>query len=91
MKLKFSEEADHDLDAIKFYIAQDNPAAAERTVARIMQSILYLQDFPRLGRPGIVPDTRELGILGLPYKAVYRIEGDTIVIVTIFHQYRLYP
>jgi plasmid stabilization system protein ParE len=56
-----------------------------------MQSILYLQDFPRLGRPGIVPDTRELGILGLPYKAVYRIEGDTIVIVAIVHQYRLYP
>ncbi len=91
MKLRFSAQADHDLDAIKSYIAQDNQAAAERTAARIMQSILYLQDFPRLGRPGIVPDTRELGILGLPYKAVYRIEGDTIVIVTLVHMYRLYP
>ena len=91
MKLRFSAQADHDLDAIKSYIAQDNQAAAEKTVTRILQSILYLQDYPRLGRPGIVPDTRELGILGLPYKAVYRIEGDTILIVTIVHLSRMYP
>ena len=91
MKRRFSAQADHDLDAIKSYIAQDNQAAAEKTVTRILQSILYLQDYPRLGRPGIVPDTRELGILGLPYKAVYRIEGDTILIVTIVHLSRMYP
>jgi toxin ParE1/3/4 len=91
LKLRFSAQADHDLDAIKSYIAQDNQAAAEKTVTRILQSILYLQDYPRLGRPGIVPDTRELGILGLPYKAVYRIEGDTILIVTIVHLSRMYP
>lgn len=91
MKLRFSTQADHDLDAIKSYIAQDNQAAAEKTVTRILQSILYLQDYPKLGRPGIVPDTRELGILGLPYKAVYRIEGDTILIVTIVHLSRMYP
>jgi toxin ParE1/3/4 len=91
LKLRFSAQADHDLDAIKSYIAQDNQAAAEKTVTRILQSILYLQDYPRLGRPGIVPDTRELGILGLPYKAVYRIEGDTILIVTIVHMSRMYP
>jgi toxin ParE1/3/4 len=91
LKIRFSAEADHDLDAIKSYIAKDNFAAAERTVIRILQSILYLQDYPRLGRPGIVPDTRELGILGLPYKAVYRIEGDTIMIVTIVHMSRIYP
>ena len=70
MKIRFSAAAENDLDAIKSYIAQDNQAAAERTATRILQSILYLQDDPRLGRPGIVPDTRELGILGLPYKAI---------------------
>ncbi len=39
----------------------------------------------------MVPETRELRIRGLPYKAVYRIEGDEILIVTIIHLYRLYP
>jgi len=52
---------------------------------------MYLQDFPRLGRPGLVSDTRELSILGLPYKAVYRIEGDSILIVTLIHHRRMYP
>lgn len=91
MKIKFSPTAESDLDVIRSYIAQNSSVAAERVVARILQSIMYLQDFPRLGRPGFVSDTRELSILGLPYKAVYRIEGDSILIVTIIHHRRMYP
>jgi hypothetical protein len=66
LKIKFSSTAESDLDAIRSYIAKDSSVAAERIVARILQAIIYLQDFPKLGRPGIVPDTRELNILGLP-------------------------
>ncbi len=91
LRIRFSTTADHDLDAIRSHIALDHAATAERIITRILQSILYLQDYPRLGRPGMVPETRELRIRGLPYKAVYRIEGDEILIVTIIHLYRLYP
>jgi hypothetical protein len=36
-------------------------------------------------------DTRELSITGLPYKAVYRIEGDTVHVLTIIHGARQTP
>jgi hypothetical protein len=43
-----------------------------------------------LGGPGLVPNIREPSILGLPDKAVYRIEGDSILIITIIHRQRGY-
>ena len=91
MEIRFTETADNDLAAIRRHIAQDNPAAADRTITRILQSIRYLENFPRLGRPGLLPETRELSISGLPYKAVYRIEGDIILVLTIIHTSRQFP
>jgi plasmid stabilization system protein ParE len=55
-----------------------------------MQSIGYLGNFPRLG-PGLLPDTRELSIYALPYQAVYRIEGDIILILAIINTSRQFP
>ena len=91
MKVRFSLRAIRCLDEIKAYIAQDNPVAADRTVARLLQSIGYLEDFPWLGRPGLLPETRELSIPGLPYKAVYRVEGEIVLIVTIVHTSQIFP
>jgi toxin ParE1/3/4 len=91
LRIRFTETADNDLTAIRSHIAKDNAAAADRTIIRILQSIRYLENFPRLGRPGLLPETRELSISKLPYKAVYRIEGDIILIVTIVHTSRLFP
>jgi toxin ParE1/3/4 len=91
LRIEYSDTAKADLASIKSYIAEDNPAAAERTIARILQSIRFLKDFPRLGRVGLLPDTRELSIIGLPYRAVYRIEGDTVLVATIVHGARQIP
>jgi toxin ParE1/3/4 len=91
LRIEYSDTAKADLESIKSYIAEDNPAAAERTIARILQSIRFLKDFPRLGRVGLLPDTRELSIIGLPYRAVYRIEGDTVLVATIVHGARQLP
>lgn len=91
MIISYSIAAQTDLDDIRAYIAQDNPPAAESTIARILQSIRFLKDFPRLGRVGVLPDTRELSITGLPYKAIYRIEGDTVFVLAIIHGARQHP
>lgn len=91
MNIRFSPHAGHDLDQIRARIEADRPAVAPAIVARILQSIGYLKNFPRLGRPGILPDTRELSIYGLPYKAVYRIEGDVILVLAIIHTAREFP
>jgi toxin ParE1/3/4 len=89
--IKYLETADADIDSIKAYIALDNPAAAARAIDRILQSIRFLKDFPRLGRVGVLPDTRELSIVGLPYRVVYRIEGDTVLVVNVIHGARNHP
>ena len=91
MTIRFAPQAERDLDEIRARIEADRPAIAGNVIARILQSIRYLDNFPRLGRPGLLPDTRELSIYGLPYKAVYRIEGDIIFVAAIIHTSRKFP
>jgi plasmid stabilization system protein ParE len=46
-----------------------------------------LLDFPQLGPHGLVEDTRELVVVGLPYVIVYRLNehGDTIEVLGVYH------
>lgn len=48
--------------------------------------------FPLLGRAGMIENTREFSVVGLPYLIVYRIASDTEVdVLTIIHTRRMYP
>ena len=42
-------EAESDLDEIWLYIAQDNPANADRFLDRLQERCLALADFPQMG------------------------------------------
>lgn len=56
MNIVRSPEAIKDLISLRAYIADDNPAAARRTVQHIMYNIeQLLPDNPQMGRPGRVP------------------------------------
>jgi ParE toxin of type II toxin-antitoxin system, parDE len=53
MNIVWSPEAIEDLASLRAYIAEDNPAAARRTVRHIIESIEQLiPDNPRIGRAG---------------------------------------
>ena len=91
MTIRITRPAEQDLTDIRNYIAEHNAPAADQVIARILQSIRYLSYAPRLGRPGIVPGTRELSIPGLNYKVVYRIDDDVIEILTVVHTRRQWP
>ena len=68
MNIVWSLEAIEDLASLRAYIAEDNPAAARRTVRHIIESIEQLiPNNPRIGRAGRVPGTRELVIPRSPY------------------------
>ena len=73
------------------YIARDSPAAATRLVTAISDAILKLGDYPALGRPGRVSGTRELIVSGTPYIIPYRVHGDEIEILRVFHAKRRWP
>ena len=92
MKIAWSPEAIEDLVSLRAYIAEDNPAAARRSVQHIVESIeQLLPDNPRIGRAGRVPGTRELVIPRSPYIVPYRLQRTTIQILRVYHAARRWP
>ena len=79
-----------DLEDAYAYVAADNPAAARRLVEQIEEGVSQLSRHPHLGRAGRVPGTRELVIAGTPFLAIYRLEADQAVILTVLHGARRY-
>jgi toxin ParE1/3/4 len=85
----WSPEAIADLVALRAYIAQDDPKAAQRVALHIIHSVeTLLPNNPEMGRPGRVPGTRELVIPGTPFIVPYRVVGNTIQILRIYHSAR---
>jgi toxin ParE1/3/4 len=60
MRVAFAPEAIDDLDEIRSFIAQDNPAAALRIAAQLVAACDQLEKPHHKGRPGFVMGTREL-------------------------------
>jgi addiction module RelE/StbE family toxin len=81
----------NNLDALAEYISRDNPAAAERTVAAIRSAVEDLERFPSSGRPGRISGTRELVVTGTPYIVPYRVRGDVVQLIRVFHAARKWP
>jgi len=79
------------LDEEAAYIAQDNPQAAQRVVARIVHAVELLREHPGLGRPGRVHGTREMPVANTRYQIPYRVRGQRIEILRVFHTSRKPP
>ncbi len=79
------------LESIQDYIAKDNRRAAWEVAQKIRQTVIQLKDHPRLGREGRVRGTYELVIPALPYIVPYRVKGNEIQILTMFHAARKWP
>ena len=88
----WSPEAIDDLVALRSYIEQDDPAAAQRVALHIIHDVeTLLTSNPQMGRPGRVPGTRELVIPRTPYIVPYRLRDKTIQILRVFHGARRWP
>lgn len=66
-------------------VALDKPEAAERLATRIVAILEALRNQPYLGRVGAEPGIRELVIGGTPNIILYRVDGQRVVISTIWH------
>jgi toxin ParE1/3/4 len=92
VRLRWTEPAFQDLKDICDYIGErDGPAAARRIALKIYESLNSLLEFPRRGRHGRKPDTRELVFSGLPWLAIYRIHEDAIEVNRILHGAQRFP
>jgi plasmid stabilization system protein ParE len=79
------------LDEEAIFIAADDPAAARLVVERVLAAVAMLPEQPAMGRPGRVPGTRELVVLRTRYVVPYRVRGETIEILRVFHTSRRPP
>ena len=88
MRLRFTARAAHDLTNIAEFIGKDNPRAAQRVRASIVDTLEVLRRFPRLGRPQSVEGVRKLITRRYYYSIYYILDdpADQIVILTIRHR-----
>jgi toxin ParE1/3/4 len=91
MQVIWRRAALSDLDAIREFMAQDNPEAAARVRAAIQTAVHRLADHPNLGRAGQVEGTRELIIGRAPYILAYRVIENQVRILAIIHTSRQWP
>ena len=91
MRLRWLRKALRNLDDEATYIAADDAAAARRVVKRVLDAASILAKQPGLGRPGRVPGTRELIVAKTRYIVPYRVRGETVEILRVFHTSRRLP
>ena len=91
MVLQWTLKAVGDLGEGGNYIAEDNPQAAEKMAKRIQEAVEYLLEHPNMGRPGRLPNTRELVISGTPFIVVYWVRGSAVQILRVLHHSRKWP
>lgn len=77
--------------ALRHIIAErmaDDPQAAARLLSRMDEAAALLGRFPRLGRSGKIPGTRELIVTGTRYLLVYRLRTASVEIIDVRHTSR---
>ena len=91
MRLRWLRNALRNLDDEAAYIANDNADAARLVVQRVLDAVAMLAEQPGLGRPGRIPRTRELVVLKTRYIVPYRVRGEVVEILRVFHTSRRLP
>ena len=91
-KVEITATAEADVADIWDYIAQDNPKAASAFVLRLEDQLEKFEEFPErcpriaeIGQPAAL--YRHL-IIG-HYRAIFRIEGDKVIVLRVPHSVRL--
>ncbi|MEA2879887.1 MAG: toxin ParE1/3/4 [Hyphomicrobiales bacterium] len=91
MRIVWTAPALREIEAIGDYIALESPRASARIVTRVFDRVDTLADHPEMGGPGRIPGTRELVITNTPFIVPYRVRGDRIEVLSVFHGARRWP
>lgn len=91
MQVRWLRKAIQNLAAEAEYIAQENPTVAAEMFEYVKAKVDALADFPATGRAGRVPGTRELVIDRYPYLVPYRVVGEELHVLRVFHTRRKPP
>lgn len=88
--VKFAPGALRDLERLHDFLQSKNPIVSQKVAKTIVRSVQTLEKYPQVGRPAdnMDPEYRELVIsFGQSgYVALYRFDGENVVILAIRHQ-----
>ena len=91
MRVRWLRTALRNLDDEASYIAIEDSVAARLVVERVLSAVAMLEQQPGVGRPGRVHGTRELLVSKTRYIVPYRVRGDVVEILRVFHTSRRLP
>lgn len=83
----WTPEASQDRADIWGYISAENPAAAIRMDELFSDAADRLSSHPLMGKPGLVPGTREL-VIHESFRLVYETEGERVWLLALVHTAR---
>ena len=90
MNILWSPESLQDLKTLIRFINEHHGDAS--VISKyIFESVLLLSRTPHIGRPGRVAGTRELIITDTAYIIPYRVKGDNLQILRVYHSSRRWP
>ena len=83
-RIVWTRNALADLEQVRAYLLENaDPDTMRLEAARIWTATQRLTRFPASGRPGRIPETRELVVA--PYILPYRIKDNVVEILDVFH------
>ncbi len=85
--VKWTATAEHDLDSIIGFIAEESLDEAMKILERMRKKAVGLKGLPERGR--LVPELKEQGIILyrelilVPWRMIYRISGKTVYVLAV--------
>jgi toxin ParE1/3/4 len=88
VKLRYDNRAIHDLDKIFNYIAERDPSAATRVIARVRTLAEQSAKKPQLGRKTDIKGLFGRSVVTYPYLIFYAVRPSEVVILHVRHTAR---
>jgi len=85
MIIRWTPAAAADLRHLSDCLKDHHPHYQQPTVRKVYAAVQSLKEWPHRGRVGREEGTRELLFPPLPYIAVYRVKGQSIEVLRIYH------
>jgi len=91
MNVVWSRRAIRHLVQLRAHIEKNSEQNATLVAARILKAVALLQSHPEIGRPGRMVGTRELIIPDTPFIIPYRVRGERLELIAVFHGRQKWP
>ena len=91
LRIRWSEPAERDLDALLAYIALDNPGAAGRLLGRVLEAVDHAGRFPEMARQILDLGRPYRELLSVrPFRVIHRIAGKELWVIGVMRAEQMF-